>query len=165
MSVFWGKTGRKRASNRHRHQHTFVRSLTHSHTCMPILRHQENNLQFKGLTWSKGHILSLSSQRRSSLTPLKRGRTSWWGVLRVKRRPCVTRTILPVCVCAHWGHEGVDTTIFNLGPSHILDYFTMLRPFLSPMMILNKMSNVFVCVSASVCTHSHMCASLTGTVK
>lgn len=81
------------------HQHIFTRTLTHSHTCTPVLKHQENNLQFKGLTWIRGHILSLSSQRRSSLTPLKKSRISWWGVLRVKRRPCVTRTILPVYVC------------------------------------------------------------------
>lgn len=73
--------------------------LTHSHTCMLVLKHQENNLQFKGLAWIRGHILSLSSQRRPSLTPLKRSRISRWGVLRVKRRPCVTRTILPVYVC------------------------------------------------------------------
>lgn len=87
-------------------QASFVSTLTHSHTCMPNLKHQENNLQFKGLTWTKGHILSLSSQRRSSLTPLKRGRTSRWGVLRVKQRPCVTRTILPVCVCVCVCTEG-----------------------------------------------------------
>lgn len=87
-----------------------------SRTCTSNLKHQANNLQFKGLTGIKGHILSLSSPRRSSLTPLKRGRRSWWGVLRVKPRPCVTRTILPVwvcvCVCVlyvHWLHPCVGT--------------------------------------------------------
>lgn len=83
-----------------------------------------NNLRFKGLTGIKGHILSLSSPRRSSLTPLKRGRRSWWGVLRVKPRPCVTRTILPVrvcvCVCVlcvHWLHPCVDMRGWTLSSS------------------------------------------------
>ena len=50
-----------KARDRHRPQRTLTYTLAHSHTCMLILSHQENNLQFRGLTGFKGHILSLSA--------------------------------------------------------------------------------------------------------
>lgn len=71
---------------------------------------QKKNMWFKGPAGVKGHILSVSCEQRSSLTPLKRGRTSQWGVLRVKPRPCVATTVLPismnVCLCEYVGVGG-----------------------------------------------------------
>ncbi len=87
--------GSKKASNRHMHQHTFTHMYPHPEA--------ENNLQFKGLTWVKGHILSQSSQRRSSLTPFEEG-----SYIMVGSPACQMKTLcnkdhpscLFLCVCA-----------------------------------------------------------------